>query len=154
MPVRTGEWDCTVDARGGPKAAATTCRNGQSAAGALTSDRCQRRPETATSRSGGKFNPNLLNQPIASLSLADGLIARVMHDSGYPMEQFNSNADSISVDHPAVVQNYRHGHEIFVQAQAGQVSTEQARDGFISYRSLFSELLDGENRELLTEQTD
>ncbi len=92
-----------------------------------------------------QIQSEFVDQPVASLSLADGLIARVMHDSGYPMEQFDSNADLISVDHPAVVENYRHGHEIFVQAQAGQVSTEQARDGFISYRSLFSELLDGEN---------
>ena len=148
------EWDRTVDARGGPKAAAHDLQE--------RTERRRRldiRPLSASARDGyqqewRQIQSEFVDQPVASLSLADGLIARVMHDSGYPMEQFDSNADLISVDHPAVVENYRHGHEIFVQAQAGQVSTEQARDGFISYRSLFSELLDGENRELLTEQTD
>jgi hypothetical protein len=148
------EWDRTVDARGGKKAAASDLK-----------ERTERRrgldiqPLSASARDGyqqewRQIQSEFVDQPVASLSLADGLVARVMHDSGYPMEQFDSNADLISVDHPEVVENYRHGHQIFVQAQANQVSTEQARDAFISYRSLFTELLDGDSREALTQPTD
>jgi hypothetical protein len=65
-----------------------------------------------------------------------------MHDRGYPMEKFESNAELVSVDHPEVVEHYRNAHGTFVAAQTGSASTEEMRSAFVSYRALFSELLE------------
>lgn len=84
-----------------------------------------------------------VDTPALSLGRADALVTDVMVDQGYPMRDFDRQADLISVDHPEVVEHYRRAHEIFEVSQAGQASTEDLRQGFVSYRMLFDELLDG-----------
>jgi type II secretory pathway pseudopilin PulG len=79
--------------------------------------------------------------PARSLSRADALVTDVMVDRGYPMQDFDRQADLISVDHPDVVENYRRAHGIYVANQSEQTSTEALRQGFVSYRLLFDELL-------------
>jgi hypothetical protein len=58
------------------------------------------------------------------------------------MQDFDQQADLISVDHPIVVDHYRRAHGIYLATQSGPISTEQLRQAFISYRALFEELLD------------
>ena len=56
-------------------------------------------------------------------------------------DQFDEQADMVSVDHPHVVENYRAAHAISQRAGQGQANTEQLRQAFVHYRSLFEELL-------------
>ena len=72
---------------------------------------------------------------------ADGLVAQVMRDRGYPVDDFESQSELISVDHPDVVQNYRTGHAIYSKTTTGEASTEDLREAVVSYRELFEELL-------------
>jgi hypothetical protein len=65
-----------------------------------------------------------------------------MVDLGYPRGEFDREADLISVDHPEVVEHYRRAHGILDTSQPGRASTEELRQGFVSYRMLFDELLD------------
>jgi hypothetical protein len=83
-----------------------------------------------------------VDAPALSLGRADTLVTDVMVDRGYPMQEFDRQADLISVDHPEVVEHYRRAHGIFTSSQAGQASTEDLRQGFVSYRTLFDVLLD------------
>jgi hypothetical protein len=83
-----------------------------------------------------------VDAPALSLGRADALVTDVMVDRGYPMEEFDRKADLVSVDHPEVVEHYRRAHGIFDLSQTGQASTEELRQGFVSYRMLFDELLD------------
>jgi len=83
-----------------------------------------------------------VDAPAQSLGRADALVTDVMLDRGYPMQEFDRQADLISVDHPEVVEHYRRAHGVFEESQAGQASTEDLRQGFVSYRTLFDELLD------------
>jgi hypothetical protein len=72
---------------------------------------------------------------------ADSLIAAVMRDRGYPVEDFDSNRDLLSVEHGRVVEEYRKGHDLYVRTVEGRASTEDLRQAVVSYRSLFEELI-------------
>ena len=69
-----------------------------------------------------------------------------MSDCGYPMRDFDQQADLLSVDHPQVVNDYRRAHSVFLADATEGVSVDDARQAFISYRSLFAELLGDDNR--------
>ncbi len=91
-----------------------------------------------------RVQAEFVDAPTMALAEADALVTRVMKDRGYPMQDFESQAALVSVDHGGVVDNYRDGHRTFVAAQQGQASTEDMRRGFVYYRALFAELLDGQ----------
>jgi hypothetical protein len=87
-----------------------------------------------------------VDAPQASLAGADALVTSAMSDCGYPMRDFDEQADLLSVDHPEVVNDYRQAHGVFLADAAQRVSVEEARRAFIAYRSLFAELLGDDTR--------
>ncbi len=82
-----------------------------------------------------------VDQPSHAVAAADGLVYRVMGARGYPMHDFEAQANLVSVDHPDVVENYRFAHDVCTRAQSQQASTEELRAALLHYRSLFDELL-------------
>jgi hypothetical protein len=46
------------------------------------------------------------------------------------------------VDHPRVAENYRAAHAVSLANEKGLASTDDLRQAFVHYRSLFAELLD------------
>src|SRR5688572_5638233 len=80
-----------------------------------------------------------VDQPANALADADQLVAEVMRERGYPVEDFDQQADDVSVDHPHVVEHYRKAHKI---QSAREASTEELRQGLVHYRALFDELLE------------
>jgi signal transduction histidine kinase len=83
-----------------------------------------------------------VDKPVNAVDRADELVRRVMHDRGYPVdEDFEQRTADISVEHPAVVENYRAAHGISVRARNGQASTEQLRQAMVHFRALFDDLL-------------
>ena len=84
-----------------------------------------------------------VDDPAGSIQQADVLVNEVMHVRGYPVGDFEHNAEDISVDHPHVVQNYRAAHSIAELHEAGDASTEDLRQALVHYRALFDELLEG-----------
>lgn len=87
-----------------------------------------------------------VDDPKGAVSQADQLVTEVMHARGYPMADFDRQAELISVDHPVVVQNYRTAHDIALRHSRGQASTEDLRKAMVHYRSLFEELLEEKPR--------
>ena len=80
-----------------------------------------------------------VDQPASALADADTLVAEVMRERGYPVEDFDQQAADVSVDHPHVVEHYRKAHAI----QSGRErSTEDLRQALVHYRALFDELLE------------
>ena len=82
-----------------------------------------------------------VDEPPEAVVAADRLVYIVMDARGYPMGDFDTQADLVSVDHPQVVENYRMAHGLHERAQARQASTEDLREALLRYRSLFEELL-------------
>jgi hypothetical protein len=140
------EWDRAVQAKGGPKAAEADLRDRVGRRKALALKPLQPADRDRYQQEWRRVQAEFVDQPAASLTLADGLVSRVMHDSGYPMDDFESQADLISVDHPDVVEHYRRAHGVSVDNQAGRASTEDMRQAFISYRALFAQFLGADSR--------
>jgi hypothetical protein len=82
-----------------------------------------------------------VDAPGAAVTDADRLVSAVMRDRGYPMDDFDQRSSDISVDFPHVVNDYRAAHAISMANDHGKASTEDLRQAFVHYRSLFDELL-------------
>jgi hypothetical protein len=93
-------------------------------------------------RSWRDTQARFVDQPGEAVRDADRLVIEVMRQRGYPMEDFDQRAADVSVDHPAVVENYRAAHAISLASDHGQASTEDLRQAMVHYRSLFEELLE------------
>jgi len=82
-----------------------------------------------------------VDQPDQAVTEADVLVAAVMRERGYPVEDFDDQIDMVAVDHPDVAQNYRAAHAIHLRNGERLASTDDLRQALIHYRSLFEELL-------------
>lgn len=82
-----------------------------------------------------------VDAPQQALQHAEILLDEVMSERGYPIEGFESQVALISVDHPQLVENYRAAHAINAQGEQPATTTDDRRDAFLRYRSLFEELL-------------
>lgn len=80
-----------------------------------------------------------VDHPAAAARDADRLVGSVMRDRGYPVDDFETRAEMVSVDHPDVVEHYRAAHA--VGARSGAANTEELRQAFKHYRALFAALL-------------
>lgn len=85
---------------------------------------------------------HFVDDPSSSVREADRLVQQVMETRGYPMGTFEQRAADISVDHPAVVSNYRSAHDLAMRNEHGQSSTEDLRQAMVYYRNLFNDLLE------------
>jgi hypothetical protein len=82
-----------------------------------------------------------IDNPKGVVAEADRLVRELMVKRGYPMGDFERRAADISVDHPAVVENYRAAQSIAVRDERGEADTEELRKAVVHYRTLFDELL-------------
>ncbi|MEU7866545.1 hypothetical protein [Dactylosporangium sp. NPDC049140] len=80
-------------------------------------------------------------EPQAATREADELVTRVMSDRGYPVKDFNTKVEDLSVEHAETIGHYREAHEISEYNERGLASTEQLRQALMHYRALFADLL-------------
>ena len=85
-----------------------------------------------------------VDDPIASIHDADRLVSAAMRARGYPMADFETRAEDLSVDHSRVVKNYRAAHDIALRLERRQTSTEDLRQALVYYRDLLDELLESQ----------
>jgi hypothetical protein len=83
-----------------------------------------------------------IDNPTGVVVQADQLVRELMLKRGYPMGDFERRAADISVDHPAVVENYRAAQAIAVRDKRGEADTEELRKAVVHYRVLFDEMLE------------
>jgi|1186.fasta_scaffold07276_2 hypothetical protein len=114
-------------------------------------DQLQLRPLSEASRrrysqQWSDMQSGFVDRPQVAVADADRLITDLMRERGYPVDDFETRSELVSVDHPDVVQNYRTAHSIAARTIEGRTSTEDLRQAVISYRALFEEMLldDGE----------
>src|SRR5450755_1101052 len=85
---------------------------------------------------------NFVDNPKGVVVQADQLVRELLLKRGYPIGDFERRAADISVDHPAVVTNYRAAQAIVARDQRGEADTEELRKAVVHYRALFDELLE------------
>ncbi len=83
-----------------------------------------------------------VDDPKSAVVQSGELVRELMLKRGYPMGDFERRAADISVDHPAVVANYRAAQAITVRDERGETDTEELRKAVVHYRALFDELLE------------
>jgi FtsZ-interacting cell division protein ZipA len=88
-----------------------------------------------------RVQASFVDAPAESVRQADALVSQVMTDRGYPIAEFEQRAEDVSVDHAAVVENYRSAHAIAVASGQGTADTEALRTAMTQYRALFADLL-------------
>jgi hypothetical protein len=83
-----------------------------------------------------------VDDPTRTVVDADALVAQVMRDRGYPVDEWEERYEMVSVDHPELAENYRVAHAIHERRTGDtEVSLDDLREAFQRYRSLFDELL-------------
>jgi len=85
---------------------------------------------------------SFIDNPKGVVVQADQLVRELLLKRGYPMGDFERRAADISVDHPAVVANYRAAQGIAARDLRGEADTEDLRKAVVHYRALFDELLE------------
>jgi hypothetical protein len=88
-----------------------------------------------------EMQSHFVDRPQVAVADADSMITQVMRDLGYPVDNFESNAWLISVEHANVVAKYREGHDIYTKTVEGIATTEDLRQAVLAYRALFEELM-------------
>lgn len=89
-----------------------------------------------------KVQERFVDDPRDAVFQADTLITEAMRSRGYPMADFEQRAADLSVDYPAVVQDYRAAHSIAVRDTQGPLPTEDLRRAMRYYRTLFEHVLE------------
>jgi len=88
-----------------------------------------------------------VDDPKNAVHNADVLVVEVMSARGYPVEDFDQQADDLSVRYPEVTQRYRDARRIAQANEDRTVDTEDLRQAVTSYRALVLALLaDGGDR--------
>jgi hypothetical protein len=83
-----------------------------------------------------------VDDPDVAVDAAGRLVTEVMAARGYPIEDFDTRAADLSVDHPRVVENYRIARTLALRKRNGEAGTEELRQAVVNYRTLFDDLLD------------
>jgi hypothetical protein len=88
-----------------------------------------------------RVQAQFVDDPTAAVVHADALVQLVMKVRGYPVADFEQRVADVSVDHPAVAQNYRLAHAIAARNDGEDVAMEKLREAMLHYRALFADLL-------------
>jgi hypothetical protein len=88
-----------------------------------------------------------VDDPAGAVGDADQLIQDVMRKRGYPVEDFDTRAADLSVEHPDVVEHYRAAHGLAVAHERGKASTDDLRHAVRHYRALFEALVESHDTE-------
>jgi hypothetical protein len=87
-----------------------------------------------------------VDEPAQAVDSAESLIGTVMRRRGYPVDNFDEQADLVAADHPEVVSEYRAAHQAHERHRSsGSLDTEDLRQAFVHYRTLFATLVNPES---------
>jgi hypothetical protein len=88
-----------------------------------------------------RVQEHFVDDPSGAASDADRLIDQVLEERGYPVGDFEQQADDLSVEHAQVIEHYRIAHDIVSRNRKDATNTEQLRLAMQHYRALFEDLL-------------
>jgi hypothetical protein len=135
------EYDRTIESHDKRRAAERDLRDRE-----RTRDELDIRPLTPAARDRfasqwETIQAGFVDRPQASVQQADDLVREVMRERGYPVDDFDAQADLVSVDYPHIVEDYRAAHGI-AERSTEHAGTEDLRVAVVHYRSLFEALLE------------
>jgi hypothetical protein len=135
------EYDRTVETTGGRRAAESELREREQRHEELDIRELSPAARDRYFEQWRAVQVRFVDTPGEAVREADTLVQQVMRDRGYPVDDFDTRADAVSVDHPHLVENYRAAHGAWAANERGEATTEDLRQSLVHYRSLFEELL-------------
>ncbi|MFE0190458.1 hypothetical protein [Streptomyces sp. NPDC059008] len=93
------------------------------------------------SRDWVSVQEEFVDRPETAVHDADRLVTSLMHERGYPTEDFDQQLRDLSVEHGRTLEHYRAAHEVDALGTQHKATTEQLRGAMVHYRALFDELL-------------
>ena len=136
------EYGRTVRERGDRRAAESELREREQERERLEIRPLSDRQRERYGREWEETQSAFVDNPSRAVADADRLVAEVMRERGYPVDDFEQQAAVVSVDHADVVANYREGHAICLSCDRGEATTEDLRQALRHYRALFDDLLE------------
>jgi len=103
--------------------------------------RLSREQAESFTREWTRIQGMFVDDPDGAVAAAERLVTQVMSARGYPIEDFDTRAADLSVEHPRVVENYRVARALGVRRSRGEAGTEELRQAVVNYRALFDDLL-------------
>jgi hypothetical protein len=82
-----------------------------------------------------------VDRPEDAVHDADRLVTSLMHERGYPTQDFDQQLKDLSVEHGRTLEHYRAAHDVDDLSTRHEATTEQLRGAMVHYRALFDELL-------------
>jgi hypothetical protein len=136
------EYERTVETTGSRSAAERTLKEREERVAAFHIHPLDPQDRDRFAADWRRVQARFVDEPGPAVEQADELIRDVMQRRGYPVGDFESRADDLSVHHPVVVQHYRAGGELADRSREGRANTEDLRQAMVHYRALFEELLE------------
>jgi hypothetical protein len=136
------EYDRTVQAAGAPAKAEAILEERARRVERLQLRHLSRDQADLFAREWREIQSRFVDDPDGAVEAADRLVAQVMAARGYPLDDFETRAADLSVDHPRVVENYRLARAIALRRERGEAETEELRQAVVNYRALFQDLLE------------
>jgi len=91
-----------------------------------------------------------VDEPAIAAHSAEAVVRHVLDECGYPTDHdLDDRAALVSLDHPKVVERYRHGHSM-LKATDGPEGTENLRKAMVDFRAVVDELLEVQPAEVNT----
>jgi len=142
------EYDRAVHAAGAPAKAEAMLEERARRVDRLKIRPLAREQADSFSREWRQVQGQFVDDPDGAVAAADRLVAQVMAARGYPLDDFETRAADLSVDHPRVVENYRIARAVAIRRDRGEAGTEELRQAVVNYRTLFEDLLEVDGREI------
>ena len=140
------EYDLTVKSMGGEKQAQAELDVRQKHVDSMILHTLADSDHERYSTEWAAIQSKFVDAPGQAMMDADRLAMEVMIARGYPVSDFDQRAADISINYPAIVTSYRAAHEISLKNEQKLADTEEIRQAFLHYRSLFEELLKAEGK--------
>jgi hypothetical protein len=88
-----------------------------------------------------EIQARFVEAPDEAVRAADELVSRLIAERGYPTDSYEKQIAHLSVEHARTLGHYRDAHEIYLENERGEASTERLRQALVHYRALFADLL-------------
>jgi hypothetical protein len=89
-----------------------------------------------------------VDDPAGAVNDADRIVSDVMHARGFAVDDPYQRVTDVCAAYPDHAPAYREANDVMVEHRRGHSSTEDLRKAFISFRSLFDEMIGGHDEEL------
>jgi hypothetical protein len=89
-----------------------------------------------------------VDDPAGAVTEADRILTEIMRSRGYTVDNSYDRLADICAAYPNTAPAYREANDILTRNRRHDASTEELRKAFVNFKSLFDDILGGQDEEL------